>query len=188
MNLAGLEPLEHVVLSGLGAWRVGEEARDVEKMLGPCVVEIGVGRSLVILGDGGRGRGRCQCGLLLVRRGNGRGNKPADDRIFRRFLLEGAALLLLLLLLRCWFLVDVTLILLVVLAGVAFLVLVDLVVAGWRRRRCYIGSAISANRALVSGEIRRRLASSGDEANRIKEVRYSDWRNSLVVFPIAWIS
>ena len=41
---------------------------------------------------------------------------------------------------------------LVVLAGVAFdLVLVDLVVAGWRRGRCYIGSAISANRALVSG-------------------------------------
>lgn len=94
MNLAGLKPLEHVVLSGLGAWCIGEEARYVEKMLGPGVVRIGVGRLLVILGDGGRGRGRCQRGLLLVRRGNGRGNEPADDRIFRRFLFKGALLLL----------------------------------------------------------------------------------------------
>lgn len=58
--------------------------------------------------------------------------------------------------------------------------LVDLVVAGWRRGRCYIGSAISANRALVSGEerereIRRRFFSKGGEANRIKEIRSGEF-------------
>ena len=78
MNLACLKALEYVVFSRLWAWRVGEEARDVGKMIGPRVVELDVGRLFVILDDDWRGRGR-----LLVRRGNGRGNQPADDRVFR---------------------------------------------------------------------------------------------------------
>lgn len=81
MDLASLQALERGVLSGLRGWAVGEEARYVGQMVGPGVVQVSVRGLLMVLGDDGRGRRRCDRLLLVFRRGNGRGDQPADDRV-----------------------------------------------------------------------------------------------------------